>query len=114
MVLSILKGIWSEGLDVTSTAHRRIMMDRAGVEWHELETNITTNNNNNDNSHDIIYKDDDTITMMTDKNAADLNGLGLWGVPSFACGDGFSVWGQDRLWALKQHIYNSNNKNNKT
>ena len=36
-------------------------------------------------------------------NAADLNGIGLWGVPSFRCGD-FIGWGQDRLPLLADRL----------
>ena len=33
----------------------------------------------------------------------ELTNQGLWGVPSFRLG-GFSTWGQDRFWRLREHL----------
>lgn len=43
-----------------------------------------------------------------EENAAALRKLGLWGVPSFRCGE-VSVWGQDRMWLLERLIRDGKN-----
>lgn len=44
-----------------------------------------------------------------ERNLADMNEVGLWGVPSYGVSGGakpgrFSCWGQDRLWRVEAEI----------
>ena len=43
-----------------------------------------------------------------EENAVTLRKLGLWGVPSFRCGE-VCVWGQDRMWLLEHLICEGKN-----
>ena len=46
--------------------------------------------------------------VAAEENATALRKLGLWGVPSFRCGE-VCVWGQDRMWLLERLICEGKN-----
>lgn len=86
-VVSIMSGIWSEGLDVTRNAHLKKMLERSGLEWEKAQQALGS----------------EDWRKMADRNREELANLGLWGVPSFKYGD-LVLWGQDRLWALEKEV----------
>lgn len=86
-VVSVMSGIWSEGLDVNRKSHLRKMVERAGLNWVEAETSLGT----------------DSWRKMAQRNREELTKLGLWGVPAFKYGQ-LTLWGQDRLWALEKEV----------
>jgi 2-hydroxychromene-2-carboxylate isomerase len=65
----------------------RHVVERAGLPWTEAKAAL----------------DNEAATKWATANAADLAVIGLWGVPSFRCGD-FVAWGQDRLPLLADRL----------
>ena len=84
---SVMRGIWSEARDPAEYVDLRVMVERANLPWEEARAAI----------------DDPAGAKMAQDNAADLNGIGLWGVPSFRIGE-FVAWGQDRLPLLADRL----------
>jgi len=86
-LLSITRGVWAEGRDISDDKDMQLLIERADLDW--------------DIASQYMY--DEAWQPMAEQNRADLNRLGLWGVPSFQFGD-LAIWGQDRLWLLEQKI----------
>ena len=86
-VVSVMSGIWSEGLDVTRKSHLRKIVERAELDWSEAETFLGT----------------DRWRKQAERNNEELGKLGLWGVPAFKYGS-LVLWGQDRLWSLEKEV----------
>lgn len=86
-VVSVLAGIWSEGLDMTRKSHMKIVVERAELDWAEAEAFLGT----------------DGWRKIAERNRDELTKLGLWGVPAFKYGQ-LTLWGQDRLWALEKEV----------
>jgi 2-hydroxychromene-2-carboxylate isomerase len=84
---SVMRGIWSEARDVSEYVDLRHVVERAGLPWAEAKQAIGS----------------EAATKWATANAADLAVIGLWGVPSFRCGD-FVAWGQDRLAMLADRL----------
>jgi 2-hydroxychromene-2-carboxylate isomerase len=84
---SATKGIWSEARDPAEYVDLRHLVERAGLPWDEARAVL----------------DDPAGAKAAAENAADLNGAGLWGVPSFKVGD-LVTWGQDRLPILADRL----------
>ncbi len=84
---SAMKAIWAEARDPADYVDLKVMVERANLPWEEARAAI---------------ENKDAVKVATD-NAADLDGIGLWGVPSFRCGD-FVAWGQDRLPLLADRL----------
>ncbi|MGE0398062.1 MAG: 2-hydroxychromene-2-carboxylate isomerase [Kofleriaceae bacterium] len=84
---SAMRGIWSEARDVSEYVDLKDIVERAGLPWEEAKAALT----------------DPAGPKTAHDNAADLNGIGLWGVPSFRIGD-FITWGQDRLPLLVDRL----------
>jgi len=77
---SAMRGIWAEARDLSDYVDLRAVVERADLDWSEARAALT---------------DEQWQTEAT-AAAADLNAVGLWGVPSFRLGD-YVTWGQDRL-----------------
>lgn len=86
-VVSVMSGIWSEGLDVTRRSHLKKIVERVDLDWAEAETYLGT----------------DSWRKPAERNRDELGKLGLWGVPAFKYGQ-LILWGQDRLWALEKEV----------
>ena len=86
-VVSVLSGIWAEGLDMTRPSHQRKMLERAGLDWPQARASL----------------DNDNWRRLAERNGGELEQLGLWGVPAFRYGS-LILWGQDRLWALEKAV----------
>ena len=86
-LLSMLKGVWADGLDAGSDRGLRRIAERAGLDWAEARAAL----------------EDGSWRTLAEHNRTRLAGLGLWGVPSFQLGD-CAVWGQDRLWVVEDAL----------
>ena len=86
-VVTVLSGIWSEGLDMTRLSHLKSIAQKTGLDWQQAQEQLEAEN----------------WRKMVDRNRAELESLGLWGVPAFKYGD-LVLWGQDRLWALEKAV----------
>ena len=86
-VLSFMRGVWAEGVDAGSDRGLRTLVERAGLSWDGAR----------------IALRDESWRQTAELNRKELFDLGLWGVPSFRVGD-MAVWGQDRLWAVRDAL----------
>lgn len=86
-VRSAMRGIWAEARDMTEYVDLRYVVERADLPWAEAKQALA-----NPEAH-----------KWAQANGADLAVVGLWGVPSFRCGD-FVAWGQDRLTLLADRL----------
>lgn len=84
---SIMRGIWTEARDMTEYVDLRHVVERAELPWTEARDALGT----------------PEAAKWAQANVADLAVIGLWGVPSFRCGD-FVAWGQDRLPLLADRL----------
>jgi 2-hydroxychromene-2-carboxylate isomerase len=84
---SAMRGIWSEARDMSEYVDLRHVVERAGLPWAEAKQALAS----------------DAATTWATANAADLAVIGLWGVPSFRCGE-LVMWGQDRLPLLADRL----------
>lgn len=83
-------GTWTEARDMSEYVDLRHVVERAGLPWQE--------------ARDVLGPDQKAEALkVAQANAADLAVIGLWGVPSFRCGD-FVTWGQDRLPLLVDRL----------
>ncbi len=80
-------GIWSEGIDVASNDGLMLLASRAAIAPDIVNTAV---------------QDLDAGISMAESNRALLVDAGVWGVPSFRCGN-FVTWGQDRLEMVRHH-----------
>jgi 2-hydroxychromene-2-carboxylate isomerase len=85
---SAMRGIWAEARDMAEYVDLRHVVERAGLPWAEAKAALANG---------------EAATKWATANAADLAVIGLWGVPSFRCGD-FIAWGQDRLPLLAERL----------
>jgi 2-hydroxychromene-2-carboxylate isomerase len=86
-VLSFMRGVWAEGLDAGRDAGLRRIAERAGLDWADAHRALD----------DAVWRE------RAEAHRTQLSALGLWGVPSFCVGN-TAVWGQDRLWAVRQAL----------
>ena len=84
---SAARGAWSEAKDLASYVDLREIVERAGLDWADARAAMA----------------DESWRVWAGDNANDLDGAGLWGVPSWRVGD-FVTWGQDRLPLLADRL----------
>ena len=84
---SFLAGVWAEGIDAGSDKGLRILTERAGLPWIEMQPLLGKNH----------------WRAEAEANQQEMFDYGLWGVPSFRVGD-VAVWGQDRLWVIEDAL----------
>jgi 2-hydroxychromene-2-carboxylate isomerase len=89
-VLSFMQGVWAEGLDAGSDKDLRKIVERSGLLWAQAKDALGLNE----------------WRTIAEANRSAMFALGLWGVPSFHVGN-TAVWGQDRLWAVQEALYDS-------
>ncbi len=77
------KGVWAEGIDGTTDAGLRKILDRAGIGATKLSSALP----------------EEVWGPMAERNRQALLMAGAWGVPTFRVGNE-TLWGQDRLWAV--------------
>jgi 2-hydroxychromene-2-carboxylate isomerase len=90
-VLSFMHGVWAEGIDAGSDRGLRRIAERAGLRWADA----------------CAAMQDPGWRQTAEANRVEMLDLGLWGVPTFRVRD-TAVWGQDRLWAVQQALFNRN------
>ncbi len=84
---SAMRGSWAEARDMAEYVDLRYVVERAGLDWAEARQALGA----------------PEAPKWANANAADLAVIGLWGVPSFRCGD-FVAWGQDRIPMLVDRL----------
>lgn len=86
-VTSVMRGIWSEGVNVASDSGLAKLVKRAGLDWPMAKSYLRQNE----------------WRSAIEQNQMELHALGMWGVPVFRYGD-FITWGQDRLSSVEEAI----------
>ncbi len=81
------KAIFSEAIEVASDKGMRVVTERAGLFWPEVQASF----------------DGDDWRQLVQNNRDEMTDAGLWGVPSFRIGE-LILWGQDRDWLLARQI----------
>ncbi len=82
---SFSSGVSSKGIDATTDAGLRRIVEAAGLPWDEAQQKLRV----------------DEWSEEAELNRQELTGYGLWGVPSFRFEDK-CVWGQDRMWLIEE------------
>ena len=91
-LMSFLRGVWSEGVDASSDAGLRRLALRAGLSVADVQDALN----------------DEAWRVSAETHRQTLLGHGLWGVPAFRVGQQV-FWGQDRLWAVQQALFDERN-----
>lgn len=86
-LISMARGIWSEGVNTASEQGLKKLVIRAGLNWDAAKT----------------YLDKPQWQSRVEQNRKNMLELGLWGVPCFQLGT-FSTWGQDRIWMVQNEL----------
>jgi 2-hydroxychromene-2-carboxylate isomerase len=94
LLISFLRAAFAEGIDTTTDAGLRSVVERAGLAWAEAAP---------------LVGDTAWETELEENQQAMVGELGQWGVPSFRLigpGDepSLCMWGQDRLWLVASEI----------
>ena len=94
LMSSLLRAAWNENIALHTTSGMRHAVERAGLDWNEARQQL---------------KRDDWRQHIAQHQHEMVEGMGLWGVPSYRLSgpDGepdLMVWGQDRLWLVAAEI----------
>lgn len=94
LLSSLLKCAFSEDMPLHKQKGFKSGVERAGLDWNEARKHLGS-----DAWKPIVEAHQDEM----------VDGLGLWGVPSFKLSgpdgeDDIAVWGQDRLWLIAAEI----------
>ncbi len=94
LMSSLLRHAFALGVGLHKDAGMRRAVEAAGLDWAEAQK--------------VIGRDDWKVVVERNQDEM-VNGLGLWGVPSFRLSgpEGppeLAVWGQDRLWFIAAEI----------
>lgn len=87
-----LRAAWAEGMDITTDAGLRQVVERAGMDWQQAAEHLGKPG----------------WEPLLESNVNEMLAAGLWGVPSYRVTGGgdkpFQCWGQDRLWRVETEI----------
>jgi 2-hydroxychromene-2-carboxylate isomerase len=86
-ILSVMQGVWADGIDTASDAGLAQLSTRAGLDWTAARTHLR----------------DEAWRGWAAENRAALERLGQYAAPTFRLGD-WVTWGQDRLWMLEREL----------
>jgi 2-hydroxychromene-2-carboxylate isomerase len=86
-IMSIMAGVWADGIDTANDSGLRRLVERAGLDWAEVKP--------------VLTRDD--WREWADRNREDLAGSGQYAAPTYRLGD-WVTWGQDRIWMLEEKI----------
>lgn len=94
LMSSLLRHAFAQGIGLHTDAGMRKAVEAAGIDWADAQK---------------VMGSDDWKPMVEQHQEEMVNGLGLWGVPSFRLSGpdtepDLAVWGQDRLWLVAAEI----------
>ena len=89
----LLKASFYEGINIGEDEYLESLVERLKLDWSIIKKDLNTKKWN----------------KVLDDNLKDMYAGNCWGVPSFKITnsdgtDPFYVWGQDRMWLLKEEI----------
>ena len=90
----LLKASFHEGINIGEDEYLQSTVEKLGLDWNVISKKLGSND----------WK------KVLDDNLKDMYSGNCWGVPSFKITDAndenpFYVWGQDRMWLLKEEIF---------
>jgi 2-hydroxychromene-2-carboxylate isomerase len=90
----LLRASFHEGINIGEDEYLKSTVEKLGLDWNVISKKLGSND----------WK------KVLDDNLKDMYSGNCWGVPSFKITDSndenpFYVWGQDRIWLLKEEIY---------
>lgn len=90
---SYSRAVWSERINAYALPGLKTVVERAGLDWNGAQAWLDSRN----------------WEAELERNVQDMIAAGSWGVPTLRLtADGthgdFTVWGQDRLWAIEDEI----------
>ena len=91
---ALLKASFQDGINIGEDSFLENLVIELGLDWQEIKPHLNTS----------------TWKKVLDDNVKDMYQGNCWGVPSFKItnADGsnpYYVWGQDRMWLVKEEIY---------
>lgn len=86
-ILSVMQGVWADGLDTATDAGLRLIAERAGLDWPKAEPHLA----------------DQGWRNWAAENRAVLETIGQYAAPTYRLAD-YVTWGQDRIWMLERQI----------
>lgn len=86
-LLSVMQGVWADGIDTATDAGLSHLVERAGLDWSSLRQCLT----------------DQSWRAWASDNRAELEQLGQYAAPTWRLGR-WVTWGQDRLWMIEREI----------
>lgn len=90
-MLQFARAVNSQGLYADNEKGLRLIVQRTGLDWDTAKPYL----------HQQHWR------QRAEHNLQQLSELGQWGVPCFQFGQ-TTVWGQDRLWVIKQKYFSGN------
>jgi 2-hydroxychromene-2-carboxylate isomerase len=86
-LLSVMQGVWADGIDTATDAGLRHLAERAGLNWAAMQPRLA----------------DEAWRAWAADNRAELERLGQYAAPTWRLGN-WVTWGQDRLWMIEREI----------
>lgn len=86
-LLSVMQGVWADGIDTATDAGLRHLVERAGLDWPAMCPHL---------AHE-------SWRAWAADNRTELEKLGQYAAPTWRLGD-WVTWGQDRLWMIEREI----------
>ena len=90
----LLKASFQDGINIGEEEFLKTLIYELGLDWNKIKKDLNTNK----------WK------KLLNDNCNDMYSGNCWGVPSFKItnqdgSDPYYVWGQDRMWLLKEEIH---------
>jgi 2-hydroxychromene-2-carboxylate isomerase len=86
-VLSVMQGVWADGIDTATDVGLRTLVERANLDWTAMRPHL----------------EDESWRVWATDNRNELERLGQYAAPTWRIGD-WVTWGQDRLWMIEREI----------
>ena len=90
----LMDASFNQGINIGEIDKLKVIVNKLDINWDEVESDL----------------DSDKWKKVLSDNLSDMYSGNCWGVPSYKLTDDddanpFYVWGQDRIWLLKEEAY---------
>jgi len=86
-LLSVMQGVWADGIDTATETGLRNLVERAGLDWAAMRPHLAN----------------ECWRVWAADNRVELEQLGQYAAPTWRMGN-WVTWGQDRLWMIEREI----------
>lgn len=86
-ILSVMQGVWADGIDTATDDGLRHLAERAGLDWRKARPHLGQ----------------DAWRVWAAEHRQELERMHQYAAPTYRV-DGWITWGQDRLWMLEREI----------